>query len=98
MVAADAPTRSLGDLKGKKLGVAGGPLDKSWLLLRASALRSGIDLKSEASIVYGAPPLLAQKALQGEIDATLTFWNFSAALEFQDPALQRDPSRLPPVR
>ena len=83
MVAADAPIRSLGDLKGKKLGVAGGPLDKSWLLLRASALRSGIDLKSEASIVYGAPPLLAQKALQGEIDATLTFWNFSAALEAQ---------------
>ena len=41
MVAADAPTRSLGDLKGKKLGVAGGPLDKSWLLLRASALRCG---------------------------------------------------------
>jgi NitT/TauT family transport system substrate-binding protein len=83
MVSADAPIRSHGDLKGKKLGVAGGPLDKSWLLLRASALRSGIDLKSEASIVYGAPPLLAQKALQGEIDATLTFWNFSAALEAQ---------------
>src|SRR5262249_56315638 len=39
------------------------------------------DLKSEASIVYGAPPLLAQKALQGETDATLNFWNFCAALE-----------------
>jgi NitT/TauT family transport system substrate-binding protein len=81
MVPADLPVRSVGDLKSKKLGVAGGPLDKSWLLLRALALRSGIDLKSEASIVYGAPPLLAQKALQGETDATLTFWNFSAALE-----------------
>ena len=63
MVAADAPIRSVGDLKGKKLGVAGGPLDKSWLLLRASALRSGIDLKSEASIVYGAPPLLGAKGV-----------------------------------
>jgi NitT/TauT family transport system substrate-binding protein len=81
MVPADLPIKSVGDLKRKKLGVAGGPLDKSWLLLRALALRSGIDLKSEASIVYGAPPLLAQKALQGETDATLTFWNFSAALE-----------------
>ena len=83
MVPADSPIRGVADLKGKKLGVAGGPLDKSWLLLRASALRSGIDIKTEAPIVYGAPPLLAQKALQGETDATLTFWNFSAELEAQ---------------
>jgi len=81
MVPAELPIKSVSDLKGKTLGVAGGPLDKSWLLLRALALRSGIDLKSEASIVYGAPPLLAQKALQGETDATLNFWNFCAALE-----------------
>ncbi len=83
MVPEKARIQGVDDLKGKKLGVAGGPLDKSWLLLRALALRSGIDLKSEASIVYGAPPLLAQKALQGEIDATLTFWNFAAGLEAQ---------------
>jgi NitT/TauT family transport system substrate-binding protein len=83
MVPGNAQIRSVGDLKGKKLGVAGGPLDKSWLLLQALALRSGTDLKSEASIVYGAPPLLGQKALQGETDATLTFWNFAAALEAQ---------------
>jgi NitT/TauT family transport system substrate-binding protein len=81
MAPADASIKDVGDLKGKKLGVAGGPLDKSWLLLRASALRSGVDLKSAATIVYGAAPLLAQKALQGEIDATLNFWNFCAALE-----------------
>jgi NitT/TauT family transport system substrate-binding protein len=31
--------------------------------------------------VYGAPPLLSQKALQREQDATLTFWNFCAELE-----------------
>jgi len=81
MAPANVSIKDVGDLQGKKLGVAGGPLDKSWLLLRASALRSGIDLKSAATIVYGAPPLLAQKALQGEIDATLNFWNFCAALE-----------------
>ena len=67
--------------EGKKIGVAGGPLDKSWLLLRALARRSGIDLKTQAQIAYGAPPLLTQKALQGETDATLTFWNFCAELE-----------------
>ena len=81
MVPANSPIHAIADLKGKKLAVAGGPIDKSWLLLRALALRSGLDLKTQASIVYGAPPLLTQKALQGETDATLTFWNFSAELE-----------------
>ena len=81
MVPARASIASIADLKGKKLAVAGGPLDKSWLLLQALARRSGIDLKTEANVVYGAPPLLQQKALQGETDAILTFWNFCAELE-----------------
>ena len=81
MVPANSPIRGIADLKAKKLAVAGGPLDKSWLLLQALARRSNIDLKSQADIVYGAPPLLQQKALQGETDATLTFWNFCAELE-----------------
>ena len=81
MVPAHSAIRELTDLKGKKLAVAGGPLDKSWLLLQALARRAGIDLRKQATVVYGAPPLLAEKALQGEIDATLTFWNFCADLE-----------------
>jgi NitT/TauT family transport system substrate-binding protein len=81
MAPAQSPIRAVADLKGRKLAVAGGPLDKSWLLLQAFARRSGVDLKREATIVYGAPPLLSQKALQGESDATLTFWNFCADLE-----------------
>jgi NitT/TauT family transport system substrate-binding protein len=81
MVPANSSIQGIADLKGKKLAVAGGPLDKSWLLLQALARRSGVDLKAEASVVYGAPPLLQEKALQGETDATLTFWNFSAELE-----------------
>lgn len=81
MVLANSPIKGIADLKGKKLGVAGGPLDKSWLLLQALARRSGVDLKTEADIAYGAPSLLSQKALQGETDATLTFWNFCAELE-----------------
>jgi NitT/TauT family transport system substrate-binding protein len=81
MVPARASIAGIADLKGKKLAVAGGPLDKSWLLLQALARRSGVDLKTEANVVYGAPPLLQQKALQGETDATLTFWNFCAELE-----------------
>lgn len=73
--------KSITGLKNKKLGVAGGPLDKSWLLLQAYAKNAGIELESEATIVYGAPPLLNQQALQGSVDATLNFWNFCAALE-----------------
>ena len=76
-----SPIRAIIDLRGKKLAVAGGPLDKSWLLLQALARRAGLDLKKQATVVYGAPPLLSEKALQGEIDATLTFWNFCADLE-----------------
>jgi NitT/TauT family transport system substrate-binding protein len=81
MVPTNSPIAGLADLKGKKLAVAGGPLDKSWLMLQAEARRGGLDLKAQANIVYGAPPLLSQKALQRENDATLTFWNFCAELE-----------------
>jgi len=81
MVPANSTVGDLADLKGKKLAVAGGPLDKSWLMLQAVARRDGIDLRTQATIVYGAPPLLSEKALQRESDATLTFWNFCAELE-----------------
>jgi NitT/TauT family transport system substrate-binding protein len=81
MVSSSSSIRTLADLKGRKLAVAGGPIDKNWLLLRASMKQDGIDLKSEATIVYGAPPLLAQKTLSGEMDATVNYWNFCAALE-----------------
>lgn len=81
MVPAASPIKSLADLKGRKLAVGGGPIDKSWLLLQARMKQDGIDLKSDATIVYGAPPLIAAKALDGEMDASLNFWNFCAQLE-----------------
>jgi len=37
MVPARSPIREIVDLRGRKLAVAGGPLDKSWLLLQAFA-------------------------------------------------------------
>jgi len=81
MVPDSSSIRSMADLKGRKIAVAGGPIDKSWLLLRASMKQDGIDLKSESTILYGAPPLLAAKTLSGEMDATVNYWNFCAALE-----------------
>lgn len=81
MVRNDSPIRTLADLKGRKLAVAGGPIDKNWLLLRAAMKQNGLDPKSEATIAYGAPPLLAEKTVSGEMDATVNYWNFCAALE-----------------
>lgn len=82
MVASGAPIRTVGDLKAKKIGVAGGPLDKGWLLLQAYAKKTaGLDLAREAEPVFGAPPLLQQKLESGELDAALIYWNFAARLE-----------------
>jgi len=81
MVPQQSPIKTLADLKGKKIGVAGGQLDKSWLLLQAVAKNSSLDLETDSTVLYGAPSLLFQKALQGESDANLNFWNFCADLE-----------------
>ena len=81
MVPADLPAKALDGLRGKTIGVAGGPLDKSWLLLRALAQRGGLDLKASANVVFGAPPLLYEKTVNRELDANLTFWNYAVALE-----------------
>jgi len=85
MVPPNSPIKTLGDLKGKRLGVAGGPLDKSWLLLVAYALRTAnLDLRTETKQEFGAPPLLSERAKQGELDAVLTFWPYAARLEADD--------------
>lgn len=46
-------------------------------------LSNDVDLKRNATPAYGAQPLLSEKLIQGELDAVLTFWNFSALLEGQ---------------
>src|SRR5690349_1811148 len=81
MAASRSPIRALADLKGHSLAVAGGPLDKSWLLLQAALKQDGVELKTQANIAYGAPALLAAKTLRGEFDATLNYWNICAELE-----------------
>jgi len=81
MTRQDAPLRSLADLKGKTLSIAGGPLDKSWLIVQAAAIRRGLNLKRDVTLQYGAPPLMFQKTLQGESQANLNYWNFCARLE-----------------
>ncbi len=83
VVPTNSPIKTLVDLKGKKLGVAGGELDKNWLLLQALAQKQGLDLNSAVEKVYGAPPLLNQQISSNRIDALLTYWHFAARLEAQ---------------
>lgn len=84
MVPADSPVHGLADLKGKRLGIAGGGLDKNWLLLRALAEKTqGLDLDRAVEKTFGAPPLLNQELLGGRLDAVLNYWNYAAKLEAQ---------------
>lgn len=78
----DAAIRTLRDLQGKKLGVAGGALDKTWLLFRAYARQHyGIDLMDYCDVVFAAPPILNLKLQQRELDAVLNFWHYNARLQ-----------------
>lgn len=72
----------ISDLAGKRIGVAGGPIDKSWLVLRSwSQSRLGFDLAQAAEPVFAAPPLLNEQLRMGKLDAVLTYWPYAARLE-----------------
>lgn len=76
-----SPVQDVAGLAGKRIGVAGGPLDKGWLLLRAHAEKAhGLDLMSAAEPVFAAPPLLSQQMEAGRLDAVLTYWHYAARL------------------
>jgi NitT/TauT family transport system substrate-binding protein len=82
LVKANAPVHRLSDLRNRKIGIAGGPVDKSWILLRALAMKEqSIDLAKEAELVFAAPPLLNEQFEMGAIDALITFWHFAALLK-----------------
>jgi NitT/TauT family transport system substrate-binding protein len=82
MVGPKSSINSLKDLEGKRIGIAGGPVDKSWIVIQAIAKkRYGIDLASQNELVFGAPPLLFKQAMSGEVDAVINFWHFLAKLE-----------------
>jgi NitT/TauT family transport system substrate-binding protein len=70
----------IGGLRGRRLGIAGSPLDKSWVILQALAQERHVDLARDAQLSFGAPPLLDQELRAGRLDAVLTYWNFAARL------------------
>jgi NitT/TauT family transport system substrate-binding protein len=82
MVRDDSGIKSLADLKGKKLGIGGGPADKSWIILRAYAQKTaGFDPATASTPVFAAPPLLNQTLTRGDIPAALNFWQYNARLD-----------------
>lgn len=82
VVPADSGVKTLPDLAGKKIGIAGGPVDKSWLILRAYAQQEyGFDLAGQTEQVFGAPPLIMKAGFQGETDGTINFWHFLAKMK-----------------
>ena len=81
MVRPDSGIAELSDLAGRKVGVAGGPVDKSWLLLQAYAKRGGLDLSTAVEPTFGAPPLLNELMQRGDLPAVLNFWHYNARLK-----------------
>lgn len=82
MTPPDSGITGIADLAGKRIGVAGGPIDKSWLLLRAWSRQSlGYDIADKAIPVFAAPPLLTEQMRRGRLDGILAFWPDAARLE-----------------
>ena len=85
MVSSNSNIDNINDLKGKKIGIAGGSIDKSWLIFRAYYKDLfGKDLRNESEQIFGAPPLLNKKIEQGSFDAILTYWPYQARLKTKD--------------
>ncbi len=81
IVSKNSPIKSEIDLEGKKIGIAGGQVDKGWLIFRAYYKQQyGKELKDLSRQIFGAPPLLNKKIEQDSFDAILTYWPYQAKL------------------
>lgn len=79
MVPADSAIADVTGLEGTTIGVAGGPADKSWVILQAYfASKTGKTLPEVAEARFGAPPLVNELLGNGGVDAGLNFWQWNA--------------------
>jgi NitT/TauT family transport system substrate-binding protein len=99
MLPGDSAITNLLGLEGRKLGIAGGPTDKSWLILRAlSEQRHGFDLADKVEKVFAAPPLLNEELVSHHLDAVLIYWNYAAQLMVVEKSDPEEPLPLSPTR
>ncbi|GAC04763.1 MAG: ABC transporter substrate-binding protein [Paraglaciecola chathamensis] len=78
----DSPAKDVRDLANKRVGIAGGEVDKNWLLLQAySQAQYGFDIKNLAQASFMSPVLLNVLMLRGELDGGINFWHYGARLK-----------------
>jgi len=80
VVAEGSGIRSVSDLAGKRVGVAGGPDSKGWILLQKVADQQEVNLNESSDVQFAAPPLLSQALKRGQVDVIVTYWHFAARL------------------
>lgn len=82
VVPGGSDVQDLGDLSGQKIGIAGGPVDKSWLILRAwNRQVNGEDLADATQQVFGAPPVIQNAVETGEVAGAVNFWHYLAKMK-----------------
>jgi len=84
VLAKKSAIKSIQDLQGKKLAIAGGELDKNSLLLQTLLQKQGqAHAFNQIEKIYGAPPLLTEQLKRKRVDALLTYWHYAARLQAQ---------------
>jgi NitT/TauT family transport system substrate-binding protein len=79
MVMPGGPISSIEDLDGASIAIAGGPVDKSYIALQAYFnAKTGGTLADVIDAQFGAPPLVNELLIAGDVDAALNFWHFNA--------------------
>jgi len=78
MVNPAGPVKSVADLEGQTLAVAGGPVDKSYIVLQAYFnMKTGKTLPDLITAEFGAPPLVNEMLAGGQAQAAMNFWHFN---------------------
>ena len=81
MVPKNSQIKSLNDIKNHKIGIAGGSIDKSWILMRAYSIKVlNYDIAKNVDAAYAAPPLINAMVTRNELDGALNYWNYTARL------------------
>ena len=81
MVRNDGGINTAADLAGKTIAVAGGPVDKSYLLLRAYSIANlGMDIAEAADVQFAPVPQANLMLQNGDADASMNFWHWNARL------------------
>jgi NitT/TauT family transport system substrate-binding protein len=108
MVMPDGPIKSMEDLDGASIAVAGGPVDMSYVALQAFyAAETGGSLAEVIDAEFGEPHVVNELLLAGDVDAVLNDWQFnvrasvagaveliSVADMLKDPGGERTPPML----